>query len=268
MPKLSCATLSADGFFAVSFDRTFEMLPAAGFRWVEFNLWTPECMRPAHVTLLRERSERAGLRVSSVHGMSVTGRTEASVETAYVIHLMSVAETLGCSRICFSGGKRGEDAALQGIIKVLAAVAPLAEDRGITICLENHAHNTLETIDDYQAICDAIPSPSVGICIDTGHFDASGVDTDALIDRLGDRVVHLHLKENHGVGHVDFRRFGEGTTDNGHVVERMMQRGYDGFMVCELSPQKDRQSTVDDLRTAHDMFRHFEQTPALQGGAQ
>lgn len=266
MPILSCASLSADGFFAVEFDRAFAMLPAAGYRHVEFNLWPAATIVPEYVRTLRARCDDVGLAVSSVHGEGVTGRQIPWVEAGYLFHMMTVAETLGCRRICFTGGNREEsNGALQGFIDVLSSVVSTAEERGIIICLENHAGNTLETIEDYEVICNAIPSPNVGICIDTGHFDASGVSMDDLIDRLGNRVVHLHLKENHGTGTVDFRRFGEGTTDNAHVVERLMELGFEGYMVCELSPQKDRESTVEDLRTAFDMFSAWDHTVSTEG---
>src|SRR5690606_16241639 len=109
-----------------------------------------------------------------------------------------------------------------------------------------------------EAILDVIDSPSVGICLDTGHFDASAVDMDLLIDRFGLRINHIHLKENRSVGRADFVRFGEGTTNMHHVVDRMLAIGYDGFLTVELSPQADTSTIPADIRKAYEMFCHYE----------
>jgi len=145
------------------------------------------------------------------------------------------------------------------LFAVLEHLAPVAEELGVRVTLENHAENNIENLADYEAILTAITSPAVGICIDTGHFDAADVDMDELIDRLGERVNHIHVKENRGRGKVAFTRFGEGTTDNHHVIRRMLERGFSGCITCELSPQE-RPSTVEDLRTAYEMFCQYEAT--------
>jgi predicted dehydrogenase len=40
--------------------------------------------------------------------------------------------------------------------------------------------------------------------------------------------------------------------------------GFEGYMVCELSPQKDREFTVEDLRTAFDMFSAWDHTVSAE----
>jgi len=39
MIQLACASLSAEGFEDGGFERTFAMIPEAGYAWIEFNLW-------------------------------------------------------------------------------------------------------------------------------------------------------------------------------------------------------------------------------------
>ncbi len=128
------------------------------------------------------------------------------------------------------------------------------------ICLENHAGANLENIDDYARIFDVIDSSHVGICLDTGQrFDAAGdMDMGALIDRVTLRINHLHLKENHGFGRKEFVRFGQGTTDNHHVVDRMLALGYEGFLTVELSPQEDTSTIPEDIALAKRMFAQYE----------
>jgi sugar phosphate isomerase/epimerase len=260
MIRLACATLCAEGFDYKNFSATFEMLPAAGFTYVEFNLWEAATMLPSVGRDLRARCERASLIPAAVygHGFGAESDSETPKDVAHKVRLMEIARDLGCSRIVATGAGRGEGGGLDRAIQTLEKLLPAAEELDMLICLENHAGNTFETVEDYAHVCEAIRSARVGICIDTGHFDASNVDMDELIDSLGERVVHLHVKENRGRGRQDFTRFGEGTTDNHHIVERMIELGYSGYITVELSPQKDRSTSVADLRTAYEMFAGFE----------
>ena len=192
MIRLACATLSAEGFGYSGFAATFEMLPAAGFKYVEFNLWDAATMLPSVGRHLRERCERASLVPAAVygHGFGAESDFDIAKDVAHKVRLMEIARDLGCSRIVATGSKRGECGGLERVIRTLEKLVPAAEDLDMLICLENHAGSNLETVEDYARICDAIPSPRVGICIDTGHFDASDVDMDQLIDKLGARVLH------------------------------------------------------------------------------
>lgn len=258
MVKLACATLSAEGFADSGFQKTFSMIPAAGYGYLEWNLWFGRMMLPGAVKDLAQKCGEHTVSVASVYGRGLgASAIEPDVDVAHKIRLMDIARELGCRRVV-TGGVPKDKGALAGAIDVLTLLAPLAEERDLLICLENHCNFTLESIDDYERLFAAVDSPSVGLCIDTGHFDAADVDMDELIDRLGHKVNHIHVKENHGRGTVDFRRFGEGTTDNHHVVQRMLDRGYEGFITVELSPRKDRPSTVEDLRVAHEMFARYQ----------
>jgi sugar phosphate isomerase/epimerase len=260
MIRLACATLCAEGFGYNDFTATFEMLPAAGFKYVEFDLWDAATMLPPVGCDLRARCEQASLTPAAVygHGFGAESDFDIAKDVAHKVRLMEIARDLGCSRIVATGCARGESGGLERTIQILEELLPAAEDLDMLICVENHAGSNLETVEDYARVCEAIPSRRVGICIDTGHFDASEVDMDQLVDTLGERVVHLHVKENRGRGRVDFTRFGEGTTDNQHIMRRLVERGYEGYITVELSPQKDRPTSVADLRTAYEMFAGFE----------
>lgn len=258
MVQLACASLCAEGFEDGDFTRTMRMLPAAGYAYVELNLWHAQRLLPSFVSRLHERLGAVELRTASVYGTSLGSPSRRpDLDLGHKLWLMEVAAMLGAERVVVGGVPRGGDGSLEAAIDTLRLLAPHAEDRGMQVCLENHAGFTLETIEDYRRVCDAVPVPNVGICIDTGHFDAADVDMDALIDELGERVNHIHVKENHGRGSVDFRRFGEGATDNHRVIEKMIAKGYSGFITVEISPPKDRPNEVADLQKPLDMFTQY-----------
>ena len=59
MIRLSCATLSFDGFGDVDFVNTFEVAPKVGFKHIEFNCWYPRTITPAKMADLKGMKLRA-----------------------------------------------------------------------------------------------------------------------------------------------------------------------------------------------------------------
>ena len=262
MIGLACSTLSAEGFGETNYEKTFSMLPQIGYRYVEFNCWHPSSLSPSKLRSLKQRCEETGLVPVSIHLNSGIGG-ERIKDFSHKVWAMEAARILGAERIVTSGLNRNRADGLNEAIASLKALVPVAEDLNMLICLENHRDNTLETIEDYCRVFDAIESRRVGLCIDTGHFDASGVDMDALMDEFSQRVNHIHLKENKGKGEKRFVRFGEGTTDNHHIIRRMVSLGYSGYLSVELSPEigeggDSRPFTVEDLALPYRIFSVYE----------
>lgn len=264
MIKLSCATLSFDGFGDEDFVKTFRDCPRAGYEHLEFNCWYPHTLMPAQMENLRERCRAIDVSPGSLHVSSFGGEGHVGItkDLCHKVRAVDAAVELGCSMISATGSGRGSAGGLETIITVLKELMPYAEAKGVDLSLENHQGNNLETIEDYETIFKAVPSDRLGVCMDTGHFDASGVSLDELIDRLGDRINHIHLKENRGFGVKEFVRFGEGTTENARIVEKMIDRGYEGYLVIEVSPEISKTDgkpfTLEDLKKPYAMFSCYE----------
>ena len=265
MIRLSCATLSFDGFGNNDFVKTFEVAPQVGYKHIEFNCWYPGTILPSKMADLKRRCEKAGLLPSSIHvssfgGDGYVGQTK---DLCHKMRAIDAATELGCGMVSASGAGKGTQGGVEEIIDVLKDLAPYAEKKGVKIGLENHVANNLEDLHDYQRILDAIDSPSVGICMDTGHFDAAGVSLDELVDRFSERINHIHVKDNDGFGVKQFVRFAEGTTENNRIVQRMIDKGYSGYIVVEVSPEiskiDGRPFTIDDLVKPYDMFKIYEE---------
>lgn len=268
MIRLACATLSVEGFGETDFSRTFDLLPRVGFRFVEFNLWHPSSLSPAVLRGLAERSAAAGLEPVAVHLGGGLGGDPAR-DYCHKVYAMQAARLLGAGLVVTSGGARGRDGGLESVIRSLRALVPVAEELGVDLALENHIADNLESPGDYTRVFDVIESRRIGLCIDTGHFEAAGVPLDEVVDAFAPRVNHIHLKENRGMGRKVFTRFGEGTTDNHRVVRRMLEAGYDGCLSIELSPEigeaDGRPFTPADLELPYRMFSIYE-TPQPSNG--
>ena len=260
MIGLACATISCDGFGDNDFRESFRIMPEVGYRFIEFNAWYPSAVTPAKMIDLKQRCDAHSILPACIHGtgFGAANAQDLSKDVAHKLRMIDAAREVGCRRVSFTGAGRGQMGGLDAIITVLREVAPLAEEKDVLIALENHEGNNLENIDDYARIFEAVNSSHVGICLDTGHFDAAAVDMDELIDGFGAKINHIHVKENNGFGRKEFVRFGEGTTDNYHVVDRMLAIGYEGFITVELSPQDDTSTIPEDIRLAKQMFSKYE----------
>jgi sugar phosphate isomerase/epimerase len=260
MIGLACASLSCDGFGDNDFKETFRIMPKVGYKYVELNCWHPPTLTPSKMRDLKRRCHDAGLTPIAVYSSGFGGENSGALtkDVAHKVRMIECARELGCRRIVATGAARGQAGGLDAIIAALREVAPVAEEYDTLVCLENHAKNNMENIDDYKKIFKAIGSPNVGLCIDTGHFDAASVDMDKVIDAFKDRINHIHVKETRAIGVADFTRFGQGVTNNHHAIERMLDLGYEGFITVELSPQKDTSTIFEDLQVAKRMFEKYE----------
>ena len=260
MIGLACSTVSCDGFDDNQFARSLQIVPQVGFRYIEFNCWHPGDITPERIRQLKARSALAGITPIAVYGWGFGGSniSELSKDVAHKIRLIEAASEIGCRRIVATGARRGESGGLQAIITVLREIVPYAEEKNVLICLENHAHNNLETIGDYETIFREVPSEHVGLCVDTGHFEAAGVHLSDVVHHFTGRINHIHVKETVQFGVEQFVRFGCGVTDNQTFVQSMVDLGYQGYLSVELAIA-DKSNLLADLQVPYDLFHQFEE---------
>ena len=256
MIGLACSTVSCDGFGNNHFLRSFQVMPKVGYKYIEFNCWHPSDILPSNIKRLKYNCEETGLIPISIYGSSFGGE-EITKDVAYKIRMMEAALELGCRRIVATGYPRGKGGGLDAAIKVLKEITPFAEGNGILICLEHHANNAFETVEDYQRIFSEIPSPNVGLCTDTGHIEAAGISLNTMAEQFPTKINHIHVKETIKFGVEQFVRFGEGVTDNNSFIEKMVDIGYNGYISVELAIP-DKSNVVEDLTVAYNMFHKYE----------
>jgi inosose dehydratase len=119
---------------------------------------------------------------------------------------------------------------------------------GLTLAYHHHLMMVAETFDEISRLFDHT-GRAVGLVLDTGHAAAAGFDYTRLIDRFGDRIVHLHLKDvradvmravrdgdlsfNEGVRAGMFTIPGDGSVDFSGLADFVRKTGYAGWLVVE-----------------------------------
>ncbi|HIU77606.1 MAG TPA: sugar phosphate isomerase/epimerase [Candidatus Pelethocola excrementipullorum] len=263
MVLLATSSLTFDGFENNNHERLFESAAKLGYKRVEFNCWYAETLTPGRIREMKRRCENTGVQPIALHVSAIGGGTSEllALNTAHKIRAIEAAVELGCRRVVASGTDNSGN--LSDIVRELDNIAPIAEDADVLLSLENHCNNILAGSDDYQFVMDRITSEHVGICIDGGHLEAAGEEIGSFIESFYPRINHIHLKENKIFGQKTFCRFGSGGTDNNAMIEKMLEKGYNGYMSVELSPEVGEWGefvpfTDDDRRKALEMFSKYE----------
>jgi sugar phosphate isomerase/epimerase len=84
------------------------------------------------------------------------------------------------------------------IVESLAVLARAAEDAGVRLGLENMLPRHPGTHgEELLAMLDAVGSPALGICFDTGHAHCNG-DMAGIFRAVKDRIVTFHVHDNDG----------------------------------------------------------------------
>lgn len=111
-----------------------------------------------------------------------------------VVHGFKLAEQLG-----------SESAEWERTERFLLDLAPMAEDFGITLCVENlysscegPCCNARKVADRIDRINDKVGTEVLGFCFDTGHANMLGLDFENFITTLGSRLKVLHVHDNDG----------------------------------------------------------------------
>ncbi len=145
---------------------------------------------------MRRLAEKHGLKISGLQSHGPMGRPERHCE--YLKLAIRFAAECGAPVVNTDEGIKApwtteeEDFVLMRY--TLQEAAFVAEPRGILIGLECHAQYS-KTPEGLDRLYNMVDSPSIGINLDTGNAYLAGADVYAWLERVADRLVHLHAKD-------------------------------------------------------------------------
>jgi D-psicose/D-tagatose/L-ribulose 3-epimerase len=219
-----------------------EMLRQIGYDLVEVPVMTGS---PAHYAELGRWLDEVGLARSS--SMAFTDQRfdpispERAKRRAALERMkwqIDCARALGATKVVgpmfqvlgqFSGtGPTGDER--RRAADLLAEVAPLAQQAGVTLAIEPlnrfecHLCNTLQAAVE---LARQVDHPAIGVMVDTFHANIEEKSTPAAIRAAGRHLVHVHISESDrstpGSGHIDFTS----------IMRALGDIGYDGDLVVE-----------------------------------
>lgn len=250
--------LSAD----VTYPRVMDEIVAAGYRGTELGPWG---FYPTDPATLRRELDRRGLRLASAFvPVDLTEPRYHDRALADALKVANVLRALGTTEVILADPMRpsralvagragpadelsaeGWDALATGLDRIGAAL----RDQGMRAVFHHHGATYVETEAEIDRLLELTRPDRVGLCLDTGHAAYGGADPVALLERWGDRVGYVHLKDvdplvlqkarqekldyEGGVRAGVFCPLGKGMVDFARVFELLRRNGYDGWLIVE-----------------------------------
>jgi len=247
-------TLSTGSLYTLGTARAFELAGRAGYDGVE--LLVDDRWDTRQPDYLRRLTRETGVPIDSVHSPFAVVSAWPKDEVGKVKRALDLAEAVGAGTLNVHVPRRFSDLTVTGLGKNLVfpflpppsdqpvflrwlldgGLDALQRETSVAIAVENlPARRFLGRRVNVYAL-NTWPELSLlsKLCVDTTHCGTWGVDPAGLVDRLGSRIVHVHLSDFNGrhqhqpvgAGHVALDRF----------LNLLAERNYAGSVVVELTP--------------------------------
>ena len=201
-----------------------------------------ESLEPPYLHSVRSRAEELGLRIEigmrSFDRYSSTFEPELGSGEEQLSAMLRAAQVIGSPIVrCFVGmqADRLADVPIQEhiaeSIKTLRAVAPLAEELGIAVAVENHGGVDL-LAPELRHLIEAVGSDFVGVCLDTGNPIYAAEDAVFATEILAPYVLTTHLRDSRAWATasgamVQWVPVGDGNVDLQRILEILQHQAPD-----------------------------------------
>ena len=138
--------------------------------------------------------------------------------------------------------------ATRNYIEGLAAVAPQAEERGVTVLVEAlpvGQSDVVQNLAEAVSIVQEINSPAIQTMFDTHNAVDESEPHPALVERYFDFIRHVHVNE------MDGRYPGTGDYDFGALLETLVRLDYRRWVSLEVFDFKPGAAEIAEKSIAH-----------------
>lgn len=211
----------------------------------------PHCTAGDLAVLAADRSRRTA--VLSAHIWNNLAQADAGRAGDELLAWLGFCERTGVRDLVVHGGSC-EDR-VSGIVRtrrVLESVLSAFERRHVTVNLENHYaydyRGSRELFSEPWEFLEVltIDSPSLRVCLDTGHAHMNG-NTAERVGSLAPWLRYVHLADNLGVDD-DHLAYGQGSVKWDEVFERLRGVSFDGVFCVEFPVREDKRPFQACLR--------------------
>ncbi len=279
--------LSTGCFYKTPILECLETIRASGFCMIEV-VFSPQHLDYKDLGAVRRtalRIEELGMEAYSFHAPFANDIDISSPDFAIrehaldeILRAVDAASLLGVHYFVIHPGPENADipsreermVRIENVISVLNRVAVRCAESGIKCVLENKLpHLLFGSSSDIVWILGSLDTNDVGACLDTGHAFLAG-DLYNLVYKLGPylRMLHVHDNRGHSDEHLPP---GEGRIEWGTLVRELVQVGFHGAMILEVSGAPDPEVTMARARAGRRCLRvqarHFalaESAPILR----
>jgi len=182
---------------------------------------------------LQELMGEVGLRLSGVYtGGNFIFKEVLPEELFKIRKVAKLASQVGTEFLVVGGGaipSRGvRDEDYKKLGEALNEVQKIAADYGLQSTYHPHLGTCCENWTQLKTVME---HTTIGLCPDTAHVVAGGIDLKDLVNFFGDRINYVHLKDYKD---GNFLELGDGVVDFRMFIKLLREKGYDGWIVVEL----------------------------------
>ena len=215
----------------------FEIAGRLGYDGVEVMVWTDPVSQD--IDALRRLSDYHGVPILAVHApcLLITQRVWGTDPWTKLLRARAAAEKLGASAVVVHPPFRWQRQYARDFVQ---GVWRMADETDVRFAVENmypwryrdrevaaYAPDWDPTTEDYRHFT-----------VDLSHVATSRTDALAMVDRMGDRLAHVHLADGSGSAKDEHLIPGRGTQPCAELLERLAARGFDGHVVLEVNTRR------------------------------
>lgn len=260
-------------YFELSPEDAVRRLSEHGWRFVELSSEhlvsldeSPD--REERIEGARSAFDEAGVSAPQAHGFlpsNFANPDDAARRTDIdrAIRWLPMCATLGVkAMVLHPGSELWESSAerarlFERIVAAYRELASVAEQTGVRIAIENNMspkggpkRRIGVTAEDLHEIIDAVGSSALGICYDTSHANACGLDVAETGRACGSRLCATHISDNDGSG--DQHRMPYNAKIPWEpVVTAIREIGYDGLFNLEIPGERPHPEKILDLKSRY-----------------
>jgi sugar phosphate isomerase/epimerase len=240
--------LSTSSVYPASTEAGFEMAAALGYDGVEVMVWTDPVSQDADA--IQSLSERFSMPILSVHApcLLITQRVWSPDPWERLRASIRMAEQVGAPVVVLHPPFRWQRDYVRTFVEGLRA---LDGETHVQLAVENlyPLRARGRVFSAYAPTWDPTFLDVPAFTLDTSHTAMSRSDPLEMAERMGRRLVHVHLADGTGAAHDEHLVPGRGTQPTGELLESLSGRGFSGAVIVEVSTrsaasQEERESDL------------------------
>ena len=246
----------------IPFPQILDEMLGAGFRITEYDAALGSDLE----AISEEMAKRSMLFCGAYFWVDTQDRAAFERDLASVTTRCSLLQRIGCNNLIVSDVLRPQRVACAGVVPLdgslslnadgyaamatrLHQVAEMGARYDIRVHYHHHAGTFIEAPREVDELLTRLSGSSVDLCLDTGHYAFGGGDPEQFIKDYSDMIGYFHLKDVdpavlqlaktlhwgflEALRHIVFPPLGQGSVGVGGIVQSLVDRNYDGFVVIE-----------------------------------
>ncbi len=203
------------------YSRVLDEIAKAGYAGTELG---PYGFLPSDMAKLREELNKRSLTLCSAFvAIPLSNRRARSEGLAQVLTTACLVSAVGCRLLilsdaisadrCAAAGRRDEANRLswtevewKDVSSAVSEIVERCRELGVRIAFHHHVATHVETPEEVDRLLASFSPSDLGLCLDTGHCIYGGGNPAQLLERYGERIRCVHLKDIDGARLEDARR--------------------------------------------------------------